>query len=186
MRLHRVRVPGTVLGEMSGLLSAALAFGIFVSIIPFSFLLWLLYRLPQALVASHRRWPLILNCLLATGVAASTALFFQRAAAERHSGMTGIVAEFMIAAVIYGFGLVLLLRQFCGAYEDYVITVGLAGLLLWKTSYTNIAKAEARDIGGGEMRIRIETARGGMLSLTLPAKHVERFYAQVRKKHSGE
>ena len=170
---------------MSGILSAALAFGIFVSVMPFSFLLWLLYRLPRALVASHRRWPLILNCLLATGVAASTALFFQRAAAERHS-MTGIVAEFMCAAVIYGFGLVLLLRQFCGAYEDYVITVGLAGLLLWKTSYTNIAKAEARDIGGGEMRIRIETARGGILSLTLPAKQVDRFYAQVRKKHSGE
>ena len=106
-----------MLGDMIGISSAALAFGIFVSVMPFSFLLWLLYRLPRALVASHRRWPLILNCLLATGVAASTALFFQRAAAERH-GMAGIVAEFMIAAVIYGFGLVLLLRQFCGAYED--------------------------------------------------------------------
>jgi hypothetical protein len=120
-----------------------------------------------------------------TVVAASTALFLERAAVRAH-GMRGIVVEFLIQAVIYGFGLALLLRQFCGVYEDYIITVGAAGLLLWKTSYTNIAKAEGRDSGGGEVQIRIETARGGVLSLTLPAQQVERFYAQVRKKHSGE
>ena len=165
--------------------SAALVFGILVSAIPFSFLLWVLYRLPSPLVPSHRRWPLLVNCVLMTGVAASTALFFQRAAIQAH-GIQGIVVEFMIAAVIYAFGLALLLRQFCGVYEDFIITVGAAGMLLWKTSYTNIAKAESHDSGGGETRIRIETARGGQLSLTLPTHQVERFYAQVRKKHSGE
>ena len=170
---------------MMELRSAAIVFGILVSVLPFSFLLWMLYRLPRALVASHRRWPLAVNCLMMTVVAASTALFLERAAV-RANGLRGIVVEFLIQAVIYGFGLALLLRQFCGVYEDYIITVGAAGLLLWKTSYTNIAKAESRDSGGGEMRIRIETARGGVLSLTLPAHQVERFYAQVRKKHSGE
>ena len=38
--------------------------------------------------------------------------------------MAGIVVEFLIQAVIYGFGLALLLRQFCGVYEDFIITVG--------------------------------------------------------------
>jgi hypothetical protein len=180
-----MRVSRTVLGDMNGLGAAALVFGIAVSAIPFSFLLWVLYRLPAPLVASHRRWPLLVNCLLMTGVTASTALFFQRAAVQADS-IARIVLEFLIAAVIYGFGLALLLRQFCGVYEDFIITVGAAGLLLWKTSYTNIAKAENQEIGGGEIRIRIETARGGRLSLTLPARDVERFYAQVRKKHSGE
>jgi hypothetical protein len=160
-------------------------FGIFISIAPFSFLLFLLYRLPRAIVASHRRWPLLVNCLLMTAVAASTTLFLDRATVRPY-GVRGIVVEFFIQAVIYGFGLALLLRQFCGVYEDFIITVGLAGLLLWKTSYTNIAKAESRGSGGGEAQIRIETARGGVLWLTLPAQQVERFYAQVRKKHTGE
>src|SRR5678815_2234561 len=173
-----------MLGEMIDLRSAAIVFGVLISAVPFSFLLWVLYRLPPALIASHRRWPLIVNCLMMTIVAASTALFLERAAVRAH-GMRGIVVEFLIQAVIYGFGLVLLLRQFCGVYEDFIITVGAAGLLLWKTSYTNIAKAEGRDSGGGEKLIRIETARGAVLTLTLPAQHVERFYAQVRKKHSG-
>ena len=164
--------------------SAAIVFGILISAVPFSFLLWVLHRLPPPLVASHRRWPLLVNCLLMTAVAASTALFLERATV-RANGMRGIIVEFLIQAVIYGFGLALLLRQFCGVYEDFIITTGAAGLLLWKTSYTNIAKAESRDSGGGEKLIRIETARGAVLTLTLPAQHVERFYAQVRKKHSG-
>jgi hypothetical protein len=174
-----------MLGVMAGLQSAAVVFGIVVSAIPFSFLLWVLYRLPTALVSSHRKWPVILNCLMMTLVAASTALFLQRAA-EKPYDLKGLVVEFMIATIVYGFGLVLLLRQFCGVYEDYIITVGLGGLVLWKTSYTNIAKAETRDAGGGEKTILIETARGGLLTLTLPASGVDRFYAQVRKKHAGE
>ena len=167
---------------MIGLQSAALVFGVFVSAIPFSFLLWVLYRLPAAIVSSHRKWPLVLNCLMMTAVAASTALFLQRAATQT-SDVMGLAVHFIIATVVYGFGLVLLLRQFCGVYEDYIITVGMAGLLLWKTSYTNIAKAETHNGGGGEKKILIETARGGLLQLTLPANGVDRFYTQVRKKH---
>jgi hypothetical protein len=170
---------------MIDLRPAAWVFGILVSVVPFSFLLWLLHRLPKPLVASHRRWPLLVNCALMTVVAVSTTLFLDRAAMRQH-GIRGIVVEFVIQGVIYGFGLVLLLRQFCGVYEDFIITVGMAGLLLWKTSYTNITKADSRDSGGGEALIRIETARGGVMWLTLPAHQVERFYAQVRKKHAGE
>jgi hypothetical protein len=170
---------------MNGLQAVAVTFGVLASAVPFSFLLWILYRLPPALVVSHRKWPAALNFLLMVGVTVTTALFFQRATVRDH-GMIGVFVEFLIAAVIYGFGLSLLLRQFCGVYEDFIITVGAGGLLLWKTSYTNIANAETRDSGGGEKEILIETARGGLLSLTLRANDVERFYAQVRKKHSGE
>jgi hypothetical protein len=112
-------------------------------------------------------------------------LFLERAARNPYD-VVGLAVQFLIATVIYGFGLALLLRQFCGVYDDYIITVGMAGLLLWKTSYTNIAKAETRDAGGGEKNIFIETARGGSLKLTLPAHGVDRFYAQVRRKHGGE
>jgi len=170
---------------MTQLSSAALVFGVLVSAAPFSFLLWLLQKLPPPLVRSHHRWPLVANFILVAGVTVFTALFFRRAASETH-GLVGIIVEFLIAAVIYGFGLALLLRQFCGVYEDFIITVGMAGMLLWKTSYTNIANAEVRASGAGEARIRIETARGALLFLTLPTYGVERFYAQVRKKHSGE
>ena len=170
---------------MIDLRPAAWVFGILITVVPFGFLLLLLHRLPRAIVASHRRWPLLVNCLLMTIVATSTTLFLDRAAVRAH-GMRGIVVEFLIQAVIYGFGLVLLLRQFCGVYEDFIITVGAAGLLLWKTSYSNIAKADSRDTGGGEASLRIETARGSVMWLTLPADQVERFYAQVRKKHAGE
>ena len=170
---------------MNGLRTFALIFGILASALPFSFLLWILYRLPSALASSHRRWPVSVNFLLMTGVTFTTALFFERAAVRDH-GMIGVLVEFLVAAGIYGLGLSLLLRQFCGVYEDFIITVGAGGLLLWKTSYTNIAKAESVDGGGGEKQILIETARGGLLSLTLRAADVERFYAQVRKKHSGE
>jgi len=172
-------------GAMIDLRPAAWVLGILISVVPFSFLLWLLYRLPKPIVASHRRWPLLVNCLLMTVVASSTTVFLVRAASAIH-GLSGVIVEFLIQAAIYGFGLALLLRQFCGVYEDFIITVGAAGLLLWKTSYTNIAKADSRQSGGGEAGIRIETARGGVLWLTLPANQVERFYAQVRKKHAGE
>jgi hypothetical protein len=51
---------------MIDLRPAAWVFGILISVVPFSFLLWLLYRLPKPLVASHRRWPLTLNCLFSS------------------------------------------------------------------------------------------------------------------------
>ena len=170
---------------MNGMRTVALVVGTMASALPFSFLLWILYRLPQPLVRSHRKWPAMANFLLMVGVTVTTAIFFERATVRDH-GLAGVLVEFLIAAGIYGFGLVLLLRQFCGVYEDFIITVGVGGLLLWKTSYTNIAKAETREAGGGERQIVIETARGGLLSLTLPPGDVERFYAQVRKKHAGE
>jgi len=87
---------------------------------------------------------------------------------------------------VYGFGLVLVLRQFCGVYEDFIVTVVAAGLALRKTSYTNIVKAEGEDKDGGETQVLIETSRGSLVKLILPTRDADRFYTHVRKKRSVE
>jgi hypothetical protein len=120
--------------------ASAIAVGILITVLPFSFLLRLLQHLPPAIILSHRRWPLGVNVLLTATVATACAWFFDRAL-RGTQGATLISFEFLVAAAAYGFGLVLLLRQFCGAYEHFVITVGTGGLVLRKTSYSNIVKA---------------------------------------------
>src|SRR6185503_10628294 len=106
---------------------AAVVVGILVTVIPFSFLLRLLQQLPPPLVRSHRRWPLFVNGLLTIGVTAAIILFLHRASDRTH-GLAQTGLEFVIAAVVYSFGLVLVTRQFCGVYEDFIITVVIAGL----------------------------------------------------------
>ena len=165
--------------------STAVFLGILVTVIPFSFLMRLLQQLPKALVQSHKRWPLIVNGLITAGVTAAVALFLHRAADRSHS-VSQVALEFLIAAVVYAFGLVLVLRQFCGVYEEFIITVAVAGLALRKTSYTNIVKAEGEDKDGGETQILIETPRGSRVRLIVPTRDAERFYAHVRKKRSIE
>jgi hypothetical protein len=170
---------------MMGMGPTALFIGILVTVIPFSFLLRLLQQLPPALVQSHRRWPLILNGLVIAVVTAVVSLFLHRAA-DRAQTLERLGLEFLIASVVYGFGLVLLLRQFCGVYEDYIITVVMAGLALKKTSYANIIKAEGHDRDGGETEIVIETSRGQVIRLILPTRNLDRFYKHVRKKRAIE
>jgi hypothetical protein len=170
---------------MMGVGSTAVFLGILTTVIPFSFLLRLLQQLPKALVQSHNRWPLMLNGLITTGVTAVVALFLHRAA-DRSHGYAQVTLEFLITALVYGFGLVLVLRQFCGVYEEFIITVAAAGLALRKTSYANIVKAESEDKGSGETQILIETSRGSLVKLMLPTRDADRFYRHVRKKRSIE
>src|SRR5689334_8986648 len=150
----------------------ALFLGFLVTVIPFSFLLRLLQQLPRALVQSHRRWPLAINGLVIAGVTAAVTLSLHRAADQTHSS-SQVALEFLIAAVVYAFGLVLVLRQFCGVYEEYIITVVGAGLALRKTSYTNIVKAEGEEGDNGETRILIETSAGSIVKLILPTRDVD-------------
>jgi fucose 4-O-acetylase-like acetyltransferase len=170
---------------MSGVGPTAVFIGFLVTVIPFSFLLRLLQQLPPALVRSHRKWPLILNGLITAGVTAVIVLFLDRAA-DRSHGIAQVGLEFLIAGVVYGFGLVLIVRQFCGVYEDYIITAVMAGVALKKTSYSNIVKAEGEDTESGETKVLIETSRGTRLKLVLPTRQAERFYTHVRKKRSIE
>jgi len=163
----------------------AVFLGILVTVIPFSFLLRLLQQLPKALVQSHKRWPLVANSLVTAVVTAAVALFLHRASDSSH-GISQVAIEFLIAGVVYGFGLVLVLRQFCGVYEEFIITVAIAGLALRKTSYANIVKADGEHRDGGETRILIETSRGSRVTLIVPTRDVDRFYGHVRKKRSIE
>jgi fucose 4-O-acetylase-like acetyltransferase len=171
--------------SMMGVGPTALFMGILVTVIPFSFLLRLLQQLPKALVQSHKRWPLIFNGLVTAGVTSVVTLFLHRAA-DRSHGLPQVALEFLIAAVVYAFGLVLVLRQFCGVYEEFIITVIAAGLALRKTSYANIVKAEGEDKDGGETQILIETSRGILVKLIIPTRDADRFYTHVRKKRSIE
>jgi hypothetical protein len=180
-----MRISRAVLACMSGIGPAAVFVGIFMTVTPFSFLLRLLQRLPPPIVLSHKRWPLALNTLITLGVTLVIVLFLHRAADRSHD-LSQTALEFVIAAVVYSFGLVLVLRQFCGAYEDFIITVGGAGLALQKTSYSNIVKAEGENSGADETEIRIETSKGTHLTLILPTQSVERFYTHIRKKRSIE
>jgi hypothetical protein len=170
---------------MMGVGPTAVFLGILVTVMPFSFLMKLLQQLPRALVQSHKRWPLMANGLITAGVTAVVALFLHRAY-DRSQGTSQIAIEFLIAAVVYAFGLVLVLRQFCGVYEDFIITVALGGLALRKTSYANIVKAEREDRDGGETEILIETSRGSLVKLIIPTRDADRFYTHVRKKRSIE
>jgi hypothetical protein len=180
-----MRLPGTVLGLMNGVGPTAMFIGVLITVIPFSFLLRLLQHLPRALVQSHKRWPVVLNGVVIAVVTAAISLFLDRATDRTHA-ITQIGIEFLIASVVYGFGLVLVLRQFCGVYEDFIITVVFGGLALKKTSYANIVKAEGQDLDGGETRILIETSRGTHLKLMLPTRDAERFYTHIRKKRAIE
>ena len=164
---------------------SALFIGILVTLIPFSFLLRLLQQLPKAVVQSHKRWPLVVNGLVIAAVTAAISLFLHRTG-DRSHGFSQVALEFLIAAVIYAFGLVLVLRQFCGVYEEFVITVAAGGLALRKTSYVNIVKAEGEDRDSGETQVLIETSRGSLVKLMIPTRDADRFYKHVRKKRSIE
>jgi hypothetical protein len=172
-------------GSMMGVRPTAVFLAILITVIPFSFLLRLLQQLPKALVQSHKHWPLMLNGLVTVGVTAVVTLFLNRAA-DRSHGLSQVALEFVIAAVVYAFGLVLILRQFCGVYDEFIITVAAAGLALRKTSYANIVKAEGEDRDSGETRILIETSRGILVKLIIPTRDADRFYTHVRKKRSIE
>jgi len=173
------------LDSMTNIGPTALFLGILVTVIPFSFLLRLLQQLPRALVQSHKRWPLVVNGLITAGVTAAVTLFLHRAADRTHSPFQ-VALEFVIAGVVYAFGLVLVLRQFCGVYEDFIITVVAAGLALRKTSYANIVKAEGEEGDSGETQVLIQTSSGSLVKLILPTRDVDRFYTHVRKKRSIE
>ena len=91
-----------------------------------------------------------------------------------------MLLEFIIAAVAYAFGLVLILRQFSGLYPEFVVTTGRSGLSLRKTAYRNIVNIEEVARGYGESHLRLETNYGLTVPLTLPTRHVASLYERVK------
>ena len=161
--------------------STSLLIAVLVSTVPFTMFINVLLQLPRPLAQSHRRWPLPLNYGLVAAVTSYTSFFIHRGYVG-HRTPVEIAGGCLIAAVVYGFALALLQRQYCGVYPEYIITAGAVGLGLRKTSYRNI-----KDIGTAverrnETEFRIETTHGRIVTLILPKRYVSIFFDHFQKK----
>jgi hypothetical protein len=155
--------------------STSLLIAVLVATVPFTMFINIL------LAQSHRRWPLPLNYALVAAVTSYTSYFIHRGYVGSSSSME-IAGGCLIAAVVYGFALALLQRQFCGVYPEFIVTAGPAGFGLRKTSYRNIKDIQTVSERTNETEFRIETVHGRMLTLTLPSKYVSIFFDHVQKR----
>src|SRR5437870_7652479 len=147
---------------------SALAIAILVVVMPFTLILKLMLQLPKSVTLSHRRWPRAVNFGIIGAITAYTTIFIRSAYYGRTASPVAVLMEFVIAALAYVFGLVLLLRQFSGLYPEYLITTGRSGLSVRKLAYRNIVNIEEAGRGHGEVRLRITTQHGFTHSITLP------------------
>jgi len=159
---------------------SALAIAILVVVIPFTLILKLMLQLPKSVALSHRRWPLLVNIGIIGAITAYTTIFIRSAYYGRIASPVTVLMEFVIAALAYVFGLVLLLRQFSGLYAEYLITTGRSGLFIRKIAYRNIINIEEVARGHGESQLRIETSRGLEHSFTLPTPCLASLYDRVK------
>src|SRR5262245_34993583 len=160
---------------------SATIFAVLVVIFPYMLVFRILLQLPKAIALSHRRWPIGVNLAVIGAITAWVAVFIHGAYYRR--GLIdpfAILMEFVIAALAYAFGLVLILRQFAGLYPEFFVTTGRTGLALRKTAYRNVTNIEEVARGYGETHFRIETSYGLVVPLTLPTKHVPSLYERVK------
>ena len=92
----------------------------------------------------------------------------------------GVLMHFVIAAVAYAFGLVLILRQFAGLYPEFFVSTGRSGLALRKTAYRNVARIEETGRRQKEAQLRIATNNGRIVPFTLPTRHLPSLYERVK------
>jgi hypothetical protein len=158
----------------------SLVFAVLVVTIPFTLILKIMQRLPKALALSHRRWPLTLNFLLIGMITLYETIFIRSVYYGRVSEPVLVLLQFLIAALAYAFGLVLLLRQFAGVYPDYIVTIGRTGLSIRKTVYRRVTDVAEVSRIQGESRLRIDIDDGRVLSLALPARDVSVLFERLR------
>src|SRR5688572_16662651 len=106
---------------------SALVFALLVVTIPYTIMLKIMLRLPKAVALSHHRWPLAMNIAVIGAVTAYTTIFIRTVYYGRSSNSAALLMEFVIAALSYIFGMVLILRQFAGVYPEYIVTTGWTG-----------------------------------------------------------
>jgi hypothetical protein len=155
-------------------------FAILVVIFPYSLIFKILLQLPKPIALSHRRWAGAVNITIIGAITAWVAVFIHAAYYRRSADPFLVLMEFVIAALAYAFGLVLMLRQFAVLYPEFFVTTGRSGLALRKTAYRNVVKIEEVARGYGESHLRVETSYGLVLALTLPTKHVPSLYERVK------
>ena len=155
-------------------------FAILVVWAPYTLIFRILLQLPKPVALSQRRWPLGLNLAVITAVTVWVTVFIHTAYYRHFVHPLVILMEFVIAAVAYAFGLVLILRQFSGLYPDFFVTTGRSGLALRKTAYRNVMKIEEVSRAHGETHLRVETTYGLTIPLTLPTRFVPSLYERVK------
>jgi hypothetical protein len=165
---------------MPGWVSSTI-FAILVVSFPYAFILRILLQLPRPIALSNRRWPLGVNIAVIGAVTAWVTVFIH--GAYYLGGLVnplGVLTEFVIAALAYAFGLVLILRQFSGLYPEFLVTTGRTGLGLRKTAYRNVIRIEEVARRRGESQLRIETSYGLTVPLNLQTRHVTSLYERVK------
>ena len=158
---------------------SATIFATLVVLFPYMVILRIMLQLPKAIALSHRRWPIAVNIALIFAITALIAVYIHSAYYRRVDPYL-VLMQFVIAALAYAFGLVLILRQFGGLYPEFFITTGRTGLALRKTAYRNVTNIEEVARVYGESRLRIETSYGTVVPLTLPARDVPSLYERVK------
>jgi hypothetical protein len=160
---------------------SATIFATLVVVFPYTLIFRILLQLPKPVILSHRRWPLYLNILIIGAITGWVTVFIHSVYYRRGLlNPIGVLMEFVIAALAYAFGLVLILRQFAGLYPEFFVSTGRTGLALRKTAYRNVTKIDEVARAYGESRLRIETSYGLVVPLTLPTRHVASLYERVK------
>ena len=158
----------------------ALLFAVLVATIPYTIILKIMLQLPKPLALSHRRWPLPVNFGVIGAVTAYTTIFIRSNYYSRASSSAAVLMEFVIVALVYIFGLALILRQFAGVYPEYIVTTGWTGLSIRKTAYRNIIDIQEVSRTHGEARLRVETNSAMVIPLTLPTRYLAIFYERLK------
>ena len=164
----------------------SLLFAILVVTIPFTMILRILLQLPKAHALSNKRWPSAVNLVLIGLITAYVTIFIRNAYYVPGHSPLSLLLQFVIAALAYGFGLVLILRQFSGIYPEYIVTTGTAGLGIRKVAYRNIDDLEEVWHGRGETQLRIHTINGGNVLFTVPTRSVPVLHERLKASQPPE
>ena len=158
----------------------SLLFAVLVVTIPFTLILRIMLQLPKPLALSHRRWPYVANISLIALITAYVTIFIRSVYYTRNQNSVALLMEFIIAALAYIFGLVMILRQFSGVYPDYIVSTGRTGLSLRKTAYRNIRDVEEVSRNRDEVQLQVITSLGAAIHFTLPARYLSIFYERLK------
>lgn len=159
---------------------SATIFAVLVVLFPYTLILRILLQLPKPVALSQPRWPLPVNVVVIAAITAWITVFIHSAYYQRGWNPWVVLMAFIMAALAYAFGLVLILRQFAGLYPEFFVSTGRSGLALRKTAYRNVIKIEEVARAHGEAHLRVETNYGLVVPLTLPTRYVASLYERVK------
>jgi hypothetical protein len=138
-------------------------------------------NLPDPLVISHGRWPVWANAAVIAAVTLDTAVLIRLWVGGTRHEPVEFTLQFLIAALIYVFGFVLLVRQYSGLYPEYFVTTGRSGLAVRKALYRNVVDIERERERSGETHLSVHMRGGARLRLALPTRDLGIFFEAIKK-----